>query len=96
VMEGMAASRPMVVTAVGGNPELIADGERGLVVKPGAPDELAAAFARLLADRKAAARMGRRARAFVERELSLRKMVEAHEALYFQVARGSVEQAQAA
>lgn len=96
VMEGMAACRPMVVTAVGGNPDLIAQGDRGLVVQPGAPDELASAFAQLLADRKAASRMGRRARAFVERELSLQKMVGAHEAVYFQVARGAAEQAQAA
>ncbi|MET0404530.1 MAG: glycosyltransferase, partial [Cystobacter sp.] len=38
VMEGMAASLPMVVTDVGGNPELVAHGERGLVVPPLKPD----------------------------------------------------------
>lgn len=79
----MAARLPMVVTDVGGNPDLIGHGgERGLLVRPGEPAELASAFRRLLVDREAASRMGSRARAFVERELTLPRMVQAHEALY--------------
>jgi len=88
VMEGMAAGLPMVVTNVGGNPELVADGERGLVVPPLRPDALSEAFLKLLADRELGRRMGARARAFVERELSLTRMVRRHDALYRRVARG--------
>ncbi|ATB40969.1 glycosyl transferase family 1 [Cystobacter fuscus] len=88
VMEGMAAGLPMVVTNVGGNPELVADGERGLVVPPLRPEALGEAFLQLLGDRERGRRMGARARAFVERELSLTRMVRRHDALYRRVARG--------
>ena len=88
VMEGMAAGLPMVVTRVGGNPELVKHGERGLVVPVEAPVLLAAAFNRLLADPARAREMGLEGRAFVERELSLQKMVAAHDAVYRHVARG--------
>lgn len=88
VMEGMAAGLPMVVTDVGGNPELVADGERGLVVPPLKPDALAQAFLTLLGDRELGRRMGAEARAFVERELSLTRMVRRHDELYRRVVRG--------
>jgi glycosyltransferase involved in cell wall biosynthesis len=88
VMEGMAAGLPMVVTRVGGNPELVADGERGLVVPPHEPTALCAAFRRLLEDRELGRRMGAEARAFVERELSLERMVRRHDAVYRRVTRG--------
>jgi L-malate glycosyltransferase len=86
VMEGMAAGLPMVVTRVGGNPDLIVDGERGLVVEPERPAQLAQAFRRLLAQPQEARRMGKAARGFVARELSLEKLVGQHDALYRQVA----------
>jgi glycosyltransferase involved in cell wall biosynthesis len=87
VMEGMAAGLPMVVTSVGGNPELVEDGVRGHVVPPRQPAELAKAFARVLDAPEQAAEMGRKARTFVERELSLRKMVAEHDALYRRLAK---------
>lgn len=86
VMEGMAAGLPMVVTRVGGNTDLVVDGERGLVVDPQRPAELCQAFQRLLDAPKEARRMGAAARAFVERELSLERLVRRHDALYRQVA----------
>ena len=88
VMEGMAAGLPMVVTRVGGNPELVADGERGLVVPPLQPEALSEAFLTLLADPERGRRMGAEARAFVERELSLERMVRRHDAMYQRVTRG--------
>jgi glycosyltransferase involved in cell wall biosynthesis len=89
VMEGMAAGLPMVVTAVGGNTDLIVDGERGLVVKPERPAELAQAFRRLLSQPEKARDMGAAARGFVRRELSLERMVQRHDELYRRVARPS-------
>ncbi|HEX2568898.1 MAG TPA: glycosyltransferase, partial [Polyangia bacterium] len=61
VMEGMAASLPVVVTAVGGCPELVAHGENGFVVPPREPPALAEAIERILfgMGRKAARAMGR-------------------------------------
>jgi glycosyltransferase involved in cell wall biosynthesis len=87
VMEGMAGGLPMVVTAVGGNTDLIVDGERGLVVQPERPAQLAQAFRRLLAQPEKARDMGAAARGFVRRELSLERMVPRHDALYRRVAR---------
>jgi L-malate glycosyltransferase len=88
VMEGMAAGTPMVVTDVGGNPELVADGVRGRVVPPGSPPALAAALVQLVRARALAHAMGRAGRAHVEECLSLQRMVEAHAALYRRLVEG--------
>lgn len=88
VMEGMAARLPMVVTRVGGNPDLVVDGERGRVVEPRRPEQLAEALAGVLADPRGAARMGRAARRFVEQELTLERLVQRHDALYRHVLAG--------
>src|ERR671930_18536 len=88
VIEGMAAGLPMVVTRVGGNPELIADGERGYVVPPYAPTALADAIRRVLADPMRARQMGISARQFVERELTLQQLCDRHDALYRSILQG--------
>jgi glycosyltransferase involved in cell wall biosynthesis len=50
VHEAMALSRPMVVTSAGGIPELVTDGENGLMVPPGDAEAMADATIRLLSD----------------------------------------------
>jgi glycosyltransferase involved in cell wall biosynthesis len=62
VLEAMSAARAVVATAVGGTPELIEDGDSGLLVPRGDPAALAGAIARLLADPALAARLGAAAR----------------------------------
>jgi glycosyltransferase involved in cell wall biosynthesis len=62
VLEYMAAGRPIVVTAVGGNVELIEDGVTGLLAPPGDVSSLALAISRLLEDRRLAARLSAAAR----------------------------------
>lgn len=57
VMEGMSQGKPMIVTNLGGMPELVTDGETGLVVPPLASD-MARAMRRLLNDEGLRARMG--------------------------------------
>ena len=86
IIEGMAARLPMVVTSVGGNPELVSDGERGLVVPPQSPFELSAALADVVSHSRAALSMGSAGRAFVEAELSLARMADAHDRLYQRLA----------
>lgn len=82
VMEGMAAGLPMVVSRVGGNPDLIEDGVRGYVVERHKPEQLAAAFERVLDNPEKAKQMGRAARAFVEKELTLEKLCAEHDRMY--------------
>lgn len=60
-------ARPLVVSEVGGLPELVADGS-GLVVPPDDPGRLAEALTTLLEDRELAGRMGTAAAATAERE----------------------------
>ena len=47
-VEALSVGVPVVATAVGGVPEVVRDGENGLLVPPGRPDELAAALVRVL------------------------------------------------
>jgi len=49
--EALAAGTPVVATAVGGLPEVVADGVTGALVPPGRPDAIAAAVAEVLARR---------------------------------------------
>jgi L-malate glycosyltransferase len=82
IIEGLAASVPMVVTNAGGNPDLVVDGERGLLVEPRRPQELAVAFKQLLANPDWGRRMGAAGRRFVEGSLSLERLAAAHDWLY--------------
>jgi len=63
VYEAMSCGRPVVASRVGGIPELVADGETGLLVPRDDPAALASAVTLLLADPDRRARLGRAARA---------------------------------
>ncbi len=58
LLEAMAAGRPVVATAVGGVPEVVSDGETGILVPAGDMFEFAEALARLLRDETTRHRMG--------------------------------------
>jgi glycosyltransferase involved in cell wall biosynthesis len=57
-LEASAAGVPVVATAVGGNPEVVAEGETGYLVPSGDPARLAARVNELLRDPAARARLG--------------------------------------
>jgi glycosyltransferase involved in cell wall biosynthesis len=63
ILEAMGAGLPVIATAVDGTPEVVLDGETGLLVPPADPPALAEAVNRLLADRELAARLGQQGRA---------------------------------
>ncbi|MGC4000167.1 MAG: glycosyltransferase family 4 protein [Anaeromyxobacter sp.] len=64
-LDAMACGVPCVATRVEAVPEIVADGETGLLVPPGDPVALASALARLVADPLRARRMGAAGRARV-------------------------------
>lgn len=82
VIEGMAARLPVIATAVGGSPELVADGERGLLVPPRSPSRVAEALARLLDDAQLRERLGGAARRYVEGNLEIGTMARHFDRLY--------------
>ena len=63
LLEAMAAGRAIVASRVAGIPDVIADGENGLLVPPGDVAALRAALTRLAADAALRARLGAGARA---------------------------------
>jgi sugar transferase (PEP-CTERM/EpsH1 system associated) len=82
LLEAMAAQLPVVATAVGGTPELVLDGETGLLVPPADPTALAAAMHFLLTQDALRREMGRRGRRRVEREFSATRAVAETTQLY--------------
>ncbi len=82
ILEAMACGRPVVATAVGGNPELIADGETGILVPPSDPTAMAEALARYVNEPELIARHGAAGRQRVEREFSLEAMVARYLDIY--------------
>jgi len=71
LLEAMACGRAAVVTRCGGLPDMVVEGETGLVVPPRDRDSLADAVARLLERPEERARMGGAARRVVEERYSL-------------------------
>ena len=85
LLEAMQAGIPVVATAVGGIPEMIVDGDDGILVAPQDPDALAGAIKGLLGDPEGRAAITARARAVAERFTTAR-MVAEFEALYRELA----------
>lgn len=76
LMEAMASGLPCVASAVCGIPEIVADGETGLLVPPGDAPRLAATLLRLLTDPAAARALGHAGRTRIEQQLSWERVVE--------------------
>ncbi|MDI1443265.1 glycosyltransferase [Polyangium sp. 6x1] len=86
LLEAAAAGLPIVATRVGGNPEIVTNGETGLLVPAGEPAALADAIGSVWA-RPDRARMGAAGRALVEERYGIGKMISAYETLYAEVLR---------
>jgi glycosyltransferase involved in cell wall biosynthesis len=87
LLDAMAASKAIVATSTGGIPEVVLDGETGLLVPPRDPPGLAAAIVRLLRDDALRAEMARRAFERVQSRFSATRMVEQTLNVYERVAR---------
>jgi len=81
-VEALASGRAVVGTAVGGTPEVVINGDTGLVVPPEDPIRFGEALESLLCDPERRKRMGTRGRKLVEERFDVRSQVERTTALY--------------
>ncbi len=82
VMEAMACGKPIVATAIPPNQELIQHGVHGYLVNVRDSAGFAQFTHKLWGDHELATQLGSTARERVETELSVRRMIERHVALY--------------
>jgi glycosyltransferase involved in cell wall biosynthesis len=86
LLDAMACSKPIVATSVGGIPEVVVDGEGGLLVAPRNHSAMAGAIVRLLTDQGLRARMGEAGLARVRERFTVERMVSETAAVYARVA----------
>jgi len=76
VVEGMLAGRPVIATRAGGVPEIVRDGETGLLVPPNDVAALAAALRTLRDDPALAAAIAARGLAHARQQFTVGRMVQ--------------------
>src|SRR6266550_3546769 len=75
ILEAMASARPVVSTRLAGIPELVLDGDTGILVSPGDASALTEALQRLVYDRELRLRYGRAGRARIEQHVQIENTV---------------------
>jgi glycosyltransferase involved in cell wall biosynthesis len=82
ILESMAAGVPVVATDVGGNPELVKNGETGLLVPAGDENKLVEALARLVRDAVLRAQFAGRSKEFARSHFHIDQIRRRFEQLY--------------
>jgi glycosyltransferase involved in cell wall biosynthesis len=82
LMEAMACGLPVIVTDVGGNRDMIVDGENGLIVPPGDPAAMAQAIQRLITDPDLKTHLASNARRAAIEQYSIQHMADCYLKLY--------------
>lgn len=82
LLEAMLASLPVVATRVSAIPEVVADGETGVLVEPDDPAALAGALERVLFSAELAQRLGEGGRERARSEFAVERMATATAAVY--------------
>ena len=84
-LEAMAASCPVVVSNVGGMPEVVTE-EVGQLVDPHDPESIASGLRTFLGDAALRERVGMNARSFIEQQFDPRQIVAAYDKVYRRIA----------
>ncbi len=82
VLEAMALAKPVIVTDVPGNRELVQHEQNGLIVPRKHPEALSAAMLTLIKDEAKRKKLGRAGSAMVNKEYDMQKMIQDFENLY--------------
>lgn len=82
ILEAMACGLPVIATSVGGNPELVIEGETGILVPPADPLAIAAAIRSYLEDKRRLTYHGQAGRKRAETHFSMQAMVNAYLEVY--------------
>ena len=90
VLEAQAVRVPTVASAVGGVPEVISDGQNGILLRENSPEELAEKIVWMLKNPGQAAEMGRAGRRRVESHFNIRREVDEIQALYVDLYSNSI------
>ena len=88
LLEAMAAGKPVVATKVGGNSELVIDGDTGFLIDAESPESISNRVVQVLRDKARAAHMGDRGRRRVHDKFSFRAMVDRYQSYYEQATGG--------
>ncbi len=87
IIEALALGRPVIASRVGGIPELVRNGENGLLFAPGDAEGLRSAIAQLASDRRGLGEMSEQGRAALEK-LGLSGHMDALESIYAEALEG--------
>jgi glycosyltransferase involved in cell wall biosynthesis len=82
LLEAMSSGLPVIATRVGGNPEVVTDGETGILVPASHPEALARALVEILNDPERSRQMGRAGRLRVQQHFDVGRMVQEYQQLY--------------
>ena len=89
ILDALAARRPVVASAAGGIPEIITHGETGLLIPPGDKEALAGAVLELASSPETAAALAEAGRRRVEKDFSVKAMVEGVLQVYGELLEGN-------
>jgi glycosyltransferase involved in cell wall biosynthesis len=91
ILEAMACGRPVIGTTAGGIPEIIENGENGILVEPDNPPVLAEAILSVLRDLKLQRTISKNGRAAVEQRFCSDYSGKAYETLFFTLGQRAIK-----
>jgi glycosyltransferase involved in cell wall biosynthesis len=91
IPQAFAMRTPVVATSIASIPELLGNGERGVLIEPRNPRSLAEGVLKLIDDPDLAVRLAENAHSFCHKELTVDKMIDATLAVYKAVVSSSIK-----
>lgn len=85
LMEFMYTGRPVIASKGGGTPELVKDGDNGLLIEPHAPKDFEKALHHLLDNKELRLQMGSKGKDMIHTKFTFAKMIDSYYSLYRQL-----------